>query len=100
MCVIRFVNPSDDQLWDLLKRIRTIAVVGLSPKTHRPSHHVARSLQLFGYRIIPVYPDVDEVLGVRAYARLQDIPEPVDLVNVFRAPRHQKRLFRTVVLRA
>lgn len=81
-------NPSEADLRALLKRIKTIAVVGLSPKPFRPSHQVARNLQQFGYRIIPVYPGVEAVLGERAYARLSDIPEPVDLVDVFRAPEH------------
>jgi len=83
-----FTNPSDLDLWALLEKVKTIAVVGLSPKRYRPSHYVARNLQHFGYRIIPVYPGVDNVLGERACARLTDISDPVDLVNVFRAPEH------------
>lgn len=83
-----FANPSAAQLRTLLERVNTIAVVGLSPKPYRPSHHIARALQRFGYRIIPVNPAVDEVLGERAYARLADIGEPIDLVDVFRAPEH------------
>jgi predicted CoA-binding protein len=83
-----FTNPPEEALRALLRRVKTVAVVGLSPKSYRPSHHVARNLKAFGYRIIPVYPGVDEVLGERAYARLIDIGEPVDLVNVFRAPQH------------
>jgi predicted CoA-binding protein len=83
-----FVNPSEEQIRALLNRVKTIAVVGLSPKSYRPSHRVARNLQAFGYHIVPVNPRVDEVLGERAYARLTDIREPVDLVNVFRAPQH------------
>jgi predicted CoA-binding protein len=83
-----FQNPSRDETRALLQRIRTIAVVGLSPKPDRPSYGVARALQRFGYRIVPVRPAVDQVLGEKAYARLADIPFPVDLVDVFRAAEH------------
>lgn len=80
-----FVNPSPVEIKALLARIRTIAVVGLSPKPDRPSHQVARALQRFGYRIIPVRPGVAEVLGEKAYPSLAEVPEPIDLVDVFRA---------------
>jgi len=83
-----FANPSDDALRDLLGRVRTIAVVGLSPKADRPSYGVARALQRFGYRIVPVRPATAEVLGEKAYATLADIPFPVDLVDIFRAAEH------------
>jgi uncharacterized protein len=68
----------------ILRRARTIAVVGLSPDPRRPSHGVARYLQRAGYRIIPVNPNVDEVLGEAAYANLTDVPHAVDVVDVFR----------------
>ncbi len=68
----------------ILTTAKTIAVVGLSPNPRRPSHGVARYLQRAGYRIIPVNPLVDEVLGERAWASLLDIGEPVDVVDVFR----------------
>ena len=68
----------------ILSSARTIAVVGLSANPMRPSHGVARYLQRAGYRIIPVNPNLDEVLGVRAYPTLRDVPEPVDVVDVFR----------------
>ena len=83
-----FQNPSPDEIRALLGRIKTIAVVGLSPKPHRPSYHVAQAMQRFGYRIVPVRPAIDAVLGEKAYARLADIPFPVDLVDVFRAAEH------------
>ena len=68
----------------ILESARTIAVVGLSPDPRRPSHGVARYLQRAGYRIIPVNPNVDQVLGERAYPSLRDVPDPVDVVEVFR----------------
>jgi predicted CoA-binding protein len=68
----------------ILDRARTIAVVGLSPDPRRPSHGVARYLQRAGYRIIPVNPNADAVLGEKSYGSLRELPEPVDVVDVFR----------------
>ena len=68
----------------ILRSAKTIAVVGLSANPHRPSHGVARYLQRVGYRVIPVNPNIAEVLGERAYANLSELPEPVDVVDVFR----------------
>ncbi len=68
--------------------MKTIAVVGLSPKPERPSHSVAKYLQAQGYRIIPVNPGHDELLGETSYAALRDIPDPVDVVDVFRRSEH------------
>lgn len=69
---------------EVLRTSRTIAVVGLSNRRHRPSYGVAEYLQSVGYRIIPVNPDETEVLGQKCYARLEDIPERVDIVDIFR----------------
>jgi hypothetical protein len=69
---------------ELLRSARTIAVVGLSSKPARASFGVARYIQRHGYRIIPVNPLETEVLGEKAYARLEDVPEPIDIVDVFR----------------
>ena len=79
---------SDDPIETLLKNTRTIAVVGLSSKHNRASYGVAQYLQSAGYRIIPVNPNEQEVLGEKAVARLEDIREPVDLVDVFRRTEH------------
>ncbi|HEV2013726.1 MAG TPA: CoA-binding protein [Candidatus Dormibacteraeota bacterium] len=73
-----------DAVEKILRSAKTIAVVGLSPDPTRPSHGVARYLQRAGYRIIPVNPNVDEVLGERAYPSLSQLPGPVDVVDVFR----------------
>ena len=85
-----FSNPSLDEIKDILKKTKTIAVVGLSPKPKRPSHSVSKAMQGFGYQIIPVRPAVDEVLGEKAYPDLESIPkdlsQKIDMVNVFRAP--------------
>ena len=68
----------------ILRECRTIAIVGLSAEWHRPSNFVGKYLQQHGYRIIPVNPRYAEVLGERCYANLTDIPEKIDLVDVFR----------------
>jgi predicted CoA-binding protein len=83
-----FANPDDATLGGLLDRSQTIAVVGLSPQPARPSFRVAQAMQRYGYRIVPVRPLVDEVLGEKAYASIADIPFPIDMVNVFRAAEH------------
>jgi len=75
---------SRDPITDLLRTSKTIAVVGLSSNRRRPSHEVAAYLQSAGYRIIPVNPNESEVLGEKSYARLEDIREPIDIVDVFR----------------
>jgi predicted CoA-binding protein len=79
-----FENPDDDTLRRLLERVRRIAVVGLSPKTHRDSHLVARYLLGRGYEVVPVYPREESILGQKVYRRVQDVPGTVDLVDVFR----------------
>jgi uncharacterized protein len=68
----------------LLRRSRTIAVVGLSSKKFRPSYGVAEYMQAQGYRIIPVNPNETEVLGLKSYASIEDVPEHIDIVDIFR----------------
>ena len=84
----RFENPDAEARCALLKRVKTIAVVGLSPNPDRPSYGVSRAMQGYGYTIIPVHPAVKEILGVRAYPHLSEVPAPIDLVNVFRRAEH------------
>ena len=76
------------EIGELLQNIKTIAVVGLSPREDRPSHRVSKSMQGFGYRIIPVRPAIAEALGETAYPDLYAVPDKIDLVDVFRAPQH------------
>ena len=73
-----------EYLADILKSVKTIAVVGLSPNPARDSHRVAKYLQDQGYRIIPVNPMVEQVLGERSYPDLKSVPEPIDMVDIFR----------------
>ena len=77
-------NPTRTEIGEVLKKSKTIAVVGLSDKPERTSYMVSKAMQDAGYRIIPVNPTVDEVLGEKAVALLKDIKEHVDIVNVFR----------------
>ena len=83
-----FNNPRLKEIRHILLNVKHIAIVGLSPNKKRPSFQVASALQSFGIRITPVRPLVVEVLGEKAYADLREIPDPIDLVDVFRAPEH------------
>ena len=77
---------SADPILDILQHYKTIAVVGLSSNPMRPSHGVSEYLQSAGYRIIPVNPNEREVLGEKSCARLEDVPERIDIVDIFRRP--------------
>jgi predicted CoA-binding protein len=78
--------PETGAITDLLKRSKTIAVVGLSNSPMRPSHGVSAYMQTNGYRIIPVNPNIKGALGEKAYPSLLDVPEKIDIVNIFRRP--------------
>ena len=80
--------PQNDPIADLLKRSKTIAVVGLSDSPLRASHGVSAYMQSHGYRIIPVNPNIQECLGEKAYPTLADVPEKIDIVNIFRRPEY------------
>jgi predicted CoA-binding protein len=75
-----------DPIYELLSRAKTIAVVGLSDSPMRASHGVSAYMQSQGYKIIPVNPQIEEALGEKSYATLLDVPEKIDLVDVFRRP--------------
>lgn len=86
-----FENPANPEIEALLRRTRTIAVLGLSETEGKPSHDVARKLQKFGYRIVPVNPTATRILGERAWPDLESAlagAGPVDIVDVFRRPEH------------
>ena len=83
-----FCNPPPEEICALLREAKTVAVVGLSPNPARPAFRIAQALQRFGYRVIPVRPKVESVLGEKAYGSLSEVPEKIDLVDVFRAPEH------------
>jgi uncharacterized protein len=75
-----------DAIAELLQRAKTIAVVGLSSNPFRPSYGVTAYMQSHGYRVIPVNPNIDECLGQKAYPSLLEVPEKIDIVNIFRRP--------------
>jgi predicted CoA-binding protein len=79
-------NPTNDQLRDLLTSATTIAIVGASSNPDKASHGIMRKLQLDGYRVIPVNPRETEILGARSYPSLLDVPDRIDIVDVFRRP--------------
>ena len=78
------VKAGADAILELLKQYKTIAVVGLSSNPMRPSYDVTEYMQAAGYRIIPVNPNERKVLGEKSYARLEEVPEKIEIVNVFR----------------
>jgi uncharacterized protein len=81
-------KPIQAEICQILSHVHSIAVVGLSPNSDRPSFRVAQGMQDLGYRIIPVRPKITSVLGELAYPGLNHVPHKIDLVNVFRAPEH------------
>jgi uncharacterized protein len=81
-------QPSLDRLREILASARTIAVVGYSKNPARPSHWIAEYLHGRGYRVIPVNPGIESALGERCYRRLSEVPDAIDVVNVFRSPEH------------
>ncbi|MBU1397282.1 MAG: CoA-binding protein [Pseudomonadota bacterium] len=80
------IITADLEIKEILEKTKTIAILGLSPKPERDSYKVASYLKAKGYRIIPVRPGQNQILGEKAYASLDDITEPVDMVDVFRNP--------------
>jgi len=84
--------PQSDPIADLLKRSRTIAVVGLSNNPLRPSYGVSAYMQNHGYRVIPVNPNIRECLGEKAYPSLAEVPEKIDIVNIFRRPEYVEEI--------
>lgn len=90
-------KAAGDPISELLKTSHTIAVVGLSRRKFRPSHGVAEYLQSVGYRILPVNPHESEVLGEKSYARLEDIPEKIDIVDIFRRSEYVPAIVESAI---
>ncbi len=85
-CDLPSANPPLDEIAEILRSCKIIAVVGLSPKPERPSYGVTAYMKDQGYTIIPVNPGHAELLGEKSYKSLADVPGPIDIVNVFREP--------------
>jgi predicted CoA-binding protein len=83
-----FQNPPDETIKEVLATPQTVAVVGCSPNPERDSHRIAKLLQARGHRVIPVNPGHQALLGETCYASLRDIPEKIDMVDIFRRSEH------------
>jgi predicted CoA-binding protein len=90
-------NPSDARVRELLTQARTIAVVGASSSPERPSHGIFQRLLAHGYRVVPVNPNETAVLGQKAYPTLADVPDQIDIVDVFRRAEHTPDVARDAV---
>ncbi len=88
---------NDSQMKQMFETARTIATVGLSTDPDKPGHYVPEYLQSIGYRIIPVNPRITEILGQKAYPDLLSIPEPVDVVQIFRPPAEAPELVEQAI---
>ena len=85
-CEFPTVNEKSDEIRKIFEEVKTIAVIGLSPKPEKDSHKVAKYLQNVGYKIIPVYPKEETILGEKVYRSLSEVKERVDMVDMFRKP--------------
>lgn len=85
-CEFPTVNSNKQEIQEIFNSVKTIAILGLSPDETKPSHRVAKYLQEQGFKIVPVYPKGDEILGEKVYNSLLEIPFAVDMVDIFRKP--------------
>lgn len=85
-CEFPTVNSNKEEIREIFDSVKTIAVLGLSPDETKASHKVAKYLQEVGYKIVPVYPKEDSILGEKVYRSLAEIPFEIDMVNIFRKP--------------
>jgi hypothetical protein len=90
-------SSSGNRVFEILKTSKTIAVVGLSSRRMRPSYGVAEYMQSAGYRIIPVNPNETEVLGEKSYSRLEDVPEHVEIVDIFRRSEYVSDIVESAI---
>lgn len=86
-CEFPTINSNKQEIKEIFESIKTIAIFGLSPDESKASHRVAKYLQEVGYKIVPIYPKEDEILGEKVYRSLEEIPFNVDMVNIFRKPK-------------
>ena len=98
-CELPRVNSNSEEMKKYFEEAKTIAVLGASPDTTKASNHVAEYLRDVGYKMIPVYPKYDEILGQKVYRSLAEIPEPVDMVVVFRKPAALDAIADAVIAR-
>ena len=85
-CEMPLVNSNREEMKEIFESVKTIAILGLSPDESKASNMVARYLKNAGYKIVPVYPKEEKILGEKVYRSLEDIPFEIDMVNIFRKP--------------
>jgi len=85
-CEMPLVNSNPEEMREIFNTVKTIAILGLSPDESKASNMVAKYLQNAGYKIVPVYPKEDEILGEKVYRSLAEIPFEIDMVDIFRKP--------------
>ena len=85
-CEFPTVNSNSEEIRQIFDQVKTIAVVGLSPDPSKDSHHVAAYLQQAGFKIVPIYPKEETILGEKVYASLAEVSFPIDMVDIFRKP--------------
>lgn len=98
-CELPRVNSNQNEMKKYFEEAKTIAVVGVSPDNTKASNHVAEYLRDVGYKMIPIYPKYDEILGQKVYRSLAEIDEPVDMVVVFRKPAALDAIADAVIAR-
>jgi len=86
-CEFATVNSNNEEILEILDSVKVIAILGLSPDETKASHRVAKFMQEHGYKIVPVYPKEETILGEKVYRSLAEIPFPIDMVDVFRKPK-------------
>ena len=86
-CDFPSVNSNKQEIKEIFEKVKTIAIIGLSPDDSKASHRVAKYLQSVGYKIIPVYPKEETILGEKVYRSLLEIPFSIDMVDIFRKPK-------------
>ncbi len=96
-CEFPTINADMEEIKEIFENVKTIAVVGLSPNPVKDSHRVAKYLQSVGYKIVPIYPKEDEILGEKVYRSLKEIPFEVDMVDIFRKPAALPPIVRAAI---
>ncbi|BCD60473.1 MULTISPECIES: CoA-binding protein [unclassified Nitratiruptor] len=85
-CEFPTINANTEEIKQIFENVKTIAVVGLSPNPQKDSHKVAQYLQSVGYKIVPIYPKEEKILGEKVYRSLKEVPFAIDMIDVFRKP--------------
>lgn len=99
-CPMPTININDSKLIkEIFEKTKTIAIVGLSPDSSKPSHQVALYLQKAGFKIIPIYPKEETILGEKVYRSLSEVPEGIDMVDMFRKPQIADELVEEIAKR-